>query len=195
VSSQVSTVARQAVDGRRAETLERLLAAGSEELRAVGHEALTIRSVASRAGVSPATAYTYVASKHHLFAELFSRHLDEQAAPPEAVGALARTRGVARAMAESLAAAPELATAVTPALLSSDPDVARLRLGIGTVFFVRFSEAISPDVREDRRPAVLDALVLAFSGALLQAGMGLITYADLGDRLDPVVAAILEGHL
>jgi hypothetical protein len=35
-------VARQAVDGRRAETLEKLLEAGSEELRAVGHDALTV---------------------------------------------------------------------------------------------------------------------------------------------------------
>lgn len=195
MSSQVSTVARQAVDGRRAETLERLLVAGAEELRAVGHEALTIRTVAARAGVSPATAYTYVASKHHLFAELFTRYLDEHAAPPSGVGALDRARSVTRGMAESLAAAPELAAAVTPALLSSDPDVARLRLGIGAEFFARFSAAIRPDVPEDRRPAVLDALVLAFSGALLQAGMGLLALADLGDRLDPVVAAILEGHL
>ena len=47
-------VARQAVDGRRAETLEKLLEAGAEELRAVGHEALTVRSVAARAGVTAA---------------------------------------------------------------------------------------------------------------------------------------------
>jgi hypothetical protein len=36
---------------------------------------------------------------------------------------------------------------------------------------------------------------MAFSGALLQSGMGLIAYTDLADRLDPVVAAIMEGHL
>ena len=51
------------------------------------------------------------------------------------------------------------------------------------------------DIPADRLDGVLDALVLAFSGALLQAGMGLITYTDLGDRLDSVVAAIVEGHL
>ena len=44
-----------------------------QELRAVGPEALTIRTVAGRAGVSPATAYTYFGSKNHLFAELFWR--------------------------------------------------------------------------------------------------------------------------
>ena len=72
---------RQGLNARQAETVERLLAAGLEELRAVGHEALTIRTVATRAGVSPATAYTYLASKNHLFAELFWRFLAERRRP------------------------------------------------------------------------------------------------------------------
>lgn len=191
----MSIVARQVVDGRRAETLERLLEAGSEELRAVGHEALTVRTVAARAGVSPATAYTYVASKNHLFAELFWRYLDSGRPTATGDGALARLRATTRALADQLAAAPELAAAVTPALLSSDPDVARLRLRIGGEFLARFADAIGQEVAEERIGPVLEALVMAFSGALLQAGMGLIAYTDLGDRLDPVVAAILEGHL
>ena len=79
---------------------------------------------------------------------------------------------------------------VTVALLGSDPDVARLRLRIGAEFVARFEAALG----EVDDPLVLEALTFAFSGALLQAGMGLVTYADLGDRLDGVVAAILEGH-
>ena len=35
---------------------------------------------------------------------------------------------------------------------------------------------------------------MAFSGALLQAGMGLLTYAELGERLDDVVAVVMKGH-
>ena len=77
MSSHLSALPRQGINPRQAETAERLLAAGLEELEAVGHEALTIRTVAHRAGVSPATAYTYLASKNHLFAELFSRFLAE----------------------------------------------------------------------------------------------------------------------
>lgn len=188
-------IARQAVDGRRAETLEKLLEAGAEELRAVGHEALTVRSVAARAGVSPATAYTYVASKNHLFAELFWRYLDGGRPEAAGAGALERLRATTRGMATQLAEAPELSAAVTPALLSSDPDVERLRLRIGAEFLQRFADAVGDDIPADRLDGVLDALVLAFSGALLQAGMGLITYTDLGDRLDSVVAAIVEGHL
>ena len=66
---------RQGLNPRQAETVERLLVAGEAELDEVGPDALTIRTVAQRAGVSPATAYTYLASKHHLFAELFWRRL------------------------------------------------------------------------------------------------------------------------
>ena len=37
-------------------------------------------------------------------------------------------------------------------------------------------------------PDLVDTLVLAFSGALLQAGMGLMTYTEMGERLDAAVA-------
>lgn len=191
MSSYVSNAPRQELGSRRAETVERLFAAGAEELHEVGHEALTIRSVASRAGVSAATAYTYFASKNHLFAELFWRHLAEDAdVVAQGATPVERVQDVTRRMAARLAASPALAAAVTPALLSSDADVARLRLRIGGEFLDRFSRALG----EHAEPAVLEALVLAFSGALLQAGMGVLTYTDMGERLDAVVAAILEGH-
>ncbi len=186
---------RQGLRSRQTETLSKLLVAGEEELRAVGHEALTVRTVAARAGVSPATAYTYLASKNHLFAELFLGYLaqdaDHVAAGDDAVD---RVRSVTRQMAERLAAAPELAAAVTPALLSSDPDVERLRLRIGAEFVRRFTAAVGDDAGE-RTDGLVEALTLAFSGALLQAGMGLLTYPEMGERLDHVVATIVRGNV
>lgn len=196
MSSQVSTEARRGLNPRQAETVERLVAAGGEELRAVGAEALTIRTVAARAGVSPATAYTYLASKNHLFAELFWRYLADDPDDPQQAqesDVVARLRAVTRRLARRLEAAPELAAAVTPALLGTDPDVARLRLRIGAEFVRRFRAALAP-ADEPVDDAVLDTLALAFSGALLQTGMGLLTYAELADRLDAVVAVIMKGH-
>jgi AcrR family transcriptional regulator len=190
MSSQVSASPRQGLNARQAETAERLFAAGYEELRAVGHEALTVRTVAQRAGVSPATAYTYLASKNHLFAELFWRFLAEDVEAPTGETPVARLQSVTRHLAERLAAAPELAAAVTPALLGTDPDVERLRLRIGAEFVDRFRGALG----EDADPVVLETLALAFSGALLQGGMGLMTYTELGDRLDAVVAVIMKGN-
>ena len=69
----MSTLPRRGLNARQAETVGRLLDAAEQELAAVGTERLTIRTVAGRAGVSPATAYTYFGSKNHLFAELFHR--------------------------------------------------------------------------------------------------------------------------
>jgi AcrR family transcriptional regulator len=182
---------RQGLNPRQAETVEKLLVAGEVELDEVGPEALTIRTVAQRAGVSPATAYTYLASKNHLFAELFWRRLVTDPGP-EPVGASAteRLQVVTRHMAGMLGRSPHLATAANIALLGTDPEVERLRLVIGAEFVQRFRDAIGEPVD----PRVLETLTFAFSGALLQAGMGLLTYDDLSKRLDDVVAVIMAGH-
>lgn len=188
---------RQGLNPRQAETVERLLAAGLEELRAVGHEALTVRTVAQRAGVSPATAYTYLASKNHLFAELFWRHLTSadavRAAQSAAGTATQRLQATMRALTARIVEEPELAAAVTPALLGTDPDVARLRLRIGAEFLSRFESALAePDRPAD--PGVLEVLVLTFSGALLQAGMGVMTYDEIAERLVAAVEVIMRGN-
>jgi AcrR family transcriptional regulator len=182
---------RQGLNARQAETVEKLLVAGEAELDEVGPDALTIRTVAHRAGVSPATAYTYLASKHHLFAELFWRRIVTDPGPePSGATAAERVQVFTRHMAAMLGRSPHLATAANIALLGTDPEVDRMRLVIGAEFVRRFRSAIGEPV--DTR--VLQALTMAFSGALLQAGMGLISYVDLSKRLDDVVAVIMEGH-
>jgi AcrR family transcriptional regulator len=182
---------RQGLNPRQAETVERLLAAGEAELDDVGPEVLTIRTVAQRAGVSAATAYTYLASKHHLFAELFWRRIVTDPVPePTAATATERIQAFTRHMSAMLGRSPHLATAANIALLGTDPEVERLRLVIGAEFVQRFRDAIGGPVD----PRVLEALTFAFSGALLQAGMGLVTYDELSRRLDDVVAVIMEGH-
>lgn len=194
MSSQVSTISsapRQGLNARQAETVERLLAAGAAQLQAVGHEALTIRTVAHRAGVSPATAYTYLASKNHLFAELFWRLLVEHRGPaPRGRTPAARMRSVMRELANLLAGSPALTAAVTPALLGSDADVERLRIRIGAEFLDRFRTALG----EDADPRLLDVLGLSFFGALLQVGTGFLSYDDLVARMDDAVDVIMEGH-
>jgi AcrR family transcriptional regulator len=182
---------RQGLNPRQAETVEKLLVAGEAELEAVGPEALTIRTVAQRAGVSPATAYTYLASKHHLFAELFRRRLVTDVGPEPVDGsAVDRVRVVTRHLTTMLGHSPHLAAAANIALLGTDPEVERLRLQIGSELVGRFQRAIGAPAD----PRVVEALTLALAGALLQAGMGLVTYDELSRRLDDVVAVIMEGH-
>jgi AcrR family transcriptional regulator len=191
VSSQVSTLPRRGLNARQAETVERLLDAAEQELADGGPDALTIRMVAGRAGVSSATAYTYFGSKNHLFAELFHRRvlLDH---PGQAVGPtpITRVTSVTRHLATVLAQKPHLAAAANHALLGTDPDVERLRVVIGVEIVDRFRRALGDEADAE----VLDALTLALTGALLQTGMGLISYDDLPERLDAVVATILRGN-
>jgi AcrR family transcriptional regulator len=199
VSSQLTSESpRRRLNARQSETVERLLTAGQEELRDVGHEALTIRTVALRAGVSPATAYTYLASKHHLFAELFLRHIASDDGAKVAGDTVAeRVQYAARGVVDRIVAEPELAAAVTPALLGSDPDVARLRLRIGAEFVSRFEAALHDPGTSDEPAdaAVLEVLVLTLSGALLQGGMGVMGYDEMADRLESAVAVILRGNV
>jgi len=188
VSSQVTSTPRRQLNDRQAATVQRLLDAGLAQLAEVGPETLTVRQVAERAGVSPATAYTYFSSKNHLLAELFHRALVDDAPPSPSGGtAVDRVRALTRALTDICERNPHVAAGANFALLGSDPDVQRLRLRIGGEVVTRFDAALG----DSSTPELVDALVLAFSGALLQAGMGLITYAELGDRLDTVVATIL----
>lgn len=190
-----SQALRQGLNAKQVETAERLIAAGLEELRAVGHESLTIRTVAERAGVSAATAYTYLASKNHLFVELFWRHLASGERPRLEGDVIERVQAATRGIVARIVEEPDLAAAVTPALLSADPDVARLRLRVGGEFVSRFQEGLAGGPGEVGDPDLLEALVLMFSGALLQAGMGVMTYDAMAERLAHAVAVILRGNL
>jgi AcrR family transcriptional regulator len=191
VSSQVSTLPRRGLNARQAETVERLLEAAEHELADAGVDALTIRTVAGRAGVSPATAYTYFSSRNHLFAELFHRKVLLEN-PVEITGRTPQQRvsAVTTHLARVLGEKPHLAAAANHALLGTDPDVERLRVVIGAEIVGRLRTALG----EDAAAELLDALTLALIGALLQTGMGLISYDDLADRLDAVTATILRGN-
>ena len=74
-SSMAATAAllapRRHLSDRQARTVAGLLDATVDELREVGYDGLTVRNVARRAGVAPATAYNYFASREHLVTEVF----------------------------------------------------------------------------------------------------------------------------
>lgn len=172
---------RRHLSERQARTVAGLLDATVEELRDVGYDGLTVRNVARRAGVAPATAYNYFASREHLVTEVFWRRLD--ALPETRIDrrrtAASRAAGTLAEMALLVADEPELAAACTAAMLSNDPDVKVLRDRIGLTWRLRLQAALG----DDADPAVLRSLEFAVSGAMLQAGMGHLDYTDLPDQL------------
>ena len=191
MSSLVSVQAtRRELNERQADMVRRLTHAAQDELRAVGFEGLTVRNVAGRAAVAPATAYTYFSSKNHLVAEVFWRRLSERPRPELTKSSAAeRVVAVFADLAEFLAGEQELAAATTAALLGTEPDVKALRVIVGTEINVRLAEALGPD----HSPEVLDSLGLAWNGAMLQAGMGHTSYEAMGARLSSAARLIIRG--
>ena len=189
MSSVTREPVRRHLSERQADTVARLTDAAVEEVRGTGYEGLTVRNVARRAGVAPATAYTYFASKDHLVAEVFWRRLQTQVPTEATAGATAAQRVTTAIgdLAGLVGDEPELASAVTTAMLASDPDVERVRDQIGVEVAERLQRAMGSDLDEER----LDALQLALWGAMLSAGMGYFPHAELAERMRSVVAIVL----
>jgi TetR/AcrR family transcriptional regulator, cholesterol catabolism regulator len=181
VSDPALESTRRRLTAKQADTVERLGEAAVEILTRDGFGGLTVRRVAAEAGVGAATAYTYFSSKEHLVAEVFWRRLAAAPLAPHQSGDPAtRVIEVLRHIALLVADEPEFAGAVTNALLGKDPDVQVLRLRIGQDIHDRLIAALG----EDRDPDVLESLELLYAGALVRAGMGYGTYADIADRLE-----------
>ncbi|OBG30171.1 TetR/AcrR family transcriptional regulator [Mycobacterium sp. 852002-51057_SCH5723018] len=177
---------------RQEETFRKVLAAGIETLREKSYADLTVRAVAARAKVAPATAYTYFSSKNHLIAEVYLDLVRQvpyftDVNDPMAV----RVEQTLRHLALVVADEPEVGAACTTALLSggTDPAVRAARDRIGAEIHRRIASAIGPGAN----PATVSALEMAFFGALVQAGSGQFTYREIADRIAFVVNLVLAG--
>lgn len=175
---------------RQEETFRKVLAAGVELLRESSYADLTVRAVAAKAKVAPATAYTYFSSKNHLVAEIYL-NLVRQAPYFTDVNdtRLTRVDKTLRAMALAVADEPEVAAACTTALLGggNDDAVGRVRERIGAEIHRRITSAYGPEPDQQ----LLSVLEMTFFGALVQAGSGYFTYHQIADRLTYAVATIL----
>ncbi len=180
---------RRRLTVKQAETVDRLGRAAIEVLSREGFAGLTIRMVAAEAGVGAATAYTYFSSKEHLVAEVFWRRLASTPVPPnDSPDPVVRVVAVLRQIALLVADEPELAGAVTHALLGSNPEVRHLSLGIGREIHQRLVTALGATCTPD----VVEALELMYAGALVRAGVGYASYAVIADRLETSARLLLK---
>ena len=192
LSGQMSSTTlspRRHLSERQADTVTRLVDATVAELRAHPASTLTVRRVAARAGVAAATAYTYFASKEHLVTEVFWQRLQQLDPPPlDGPGDPAERAGAALgAVALLVTDEPELAAACTVSMLAPDPEVRVLRDAIGADVAGRLVRALGDDGDDD----CVAALGLAFSGAMVQAGMGHLDYDDVPEQLATVARLVL----
>lgn len=144
-------------------------------------QGMTIRKVAAKAGVAPATAYTYFSSKNHLVAEVFYRRLSKLEAVEDGVEpGVDRAVQVLSTFITLVADEPELASASTVALLTDDPDVKPIRFNIGLNIRQRLIASLPPSCELE----VVETLEFIYAGALVRAGMGVETYGELAARVE-----------
>ena len=152
---------------RQAAVVERLLEAAADETRVQGYEGVTVRSVARRAGVAPATAYTYFAPR----TTCWPRSCGGASRPCRPAGDRRRAGGHPgrprrghrprhrrlRVLGLFMADDPTLAAACTTALLGRGPDVRALRVRFGSALHARLAAALGD---------AADEAVLRFSTSL-----------------------------
>lgn len=181
---------RRRLTPRQAAIVERLVEAAADEARDVGYDHMTVRSAARRAGVAPATAYTYFASKDHLLAEVLWRRMEAlpvlEHAPDNTP--MQRLAAELRVVGLFMADDTRLAAACTAGLLGNGPEVFSLRARFGAELHRRIADALGAA----GDPGVLRALDMAWSGAMLWAGMGHMSFADVPGALTDTARLLLR---
>jgi AcrR family transcriptional regulator len=181
VTIEIATNPRQSLSARQAKTVARLLEAGLEEIRDVGYERLSLRGVGARAGVTHTTAYSYFNSKPHLVVAIFWHHIQALPDPVLDQGA---------PLGDRLAAAlqdpgrlfldePDLTEAASAAMLLHEPDIRRARDHVGGELARRIRIALGPDAD----PWISEIVLMAFSGGMLEAGMGYFDFAGVIEHM------------
>ena len=189
----LSEVSPRRLNARQVSVVEDLVDAAEIEAAERGYEGLTVRNVAKRAGVAPATAYTYFSSKDHVLAELLwrrVRYVPEATFSPSMVVA-ERLETTVSDLGAIAGGSPEVVAACTQALLSTSPDVRGLRLKIGTEFHRRLSRAAEGEINAN----VVTILVTTYFGALLSAGMGHMDFAEVPGFVAEAARLISSGDM
>jgi AcrR family transcriptional regulator len=164
---------RRHLSDRQAEAVARLVTAAAEEVDEHPYAEISVRSIAKRAGVAAATAYTYFSSKDHLLAEVLWQRM--VASPPLVdlnQPLPVRVAEAVRSMGFGAMDNPAAVAACTTALLADGPDVKQVRTRIGDEIARRLGAALGPDAD----PAMLPVLQITYTGAILSAGMGHLRY-------------------
>jgi AcrR family transcriptional regulator len=182
--------ARRHLSERQAEVMERLLAAAAEEAAERAYGEISVRTIAKRAGVAPATAYTYFSGKDHLLAEVLWRRMQSSPGLVDLMLPLPdRVAETVRAMGFDSMGSPAVAVCTT-ALLGDGPDVKRVRARLGVEIGHRLAAALG----NAADPGVRNVLQITYTGALLSAGMGHLAFDAVPGLMAEATALMTVGE-
>jgi AcrR family transcriptional regulator len=178
----------------QAVTRRRLLEAARELASEGGYEAVNMRKVAARAGLSAPTAYQYFASKDHLLVDSMVGLVDDttsavQARPSRGGSALERTVATLRRVMRRVEKEPNLYIAMIRAYISGSPAVAHARAAMESSMRSWIDAALGSTGIGDR-----EAVVSILESVLFANMVGMVTGsrapADVANELERAVRVL-----
>jgi len=152
-----------------------------------GLDALRIRDLVARTGVSSATIYRYFASKEHLLlAALADQHFALHPpgdTPPEGVTPAERVINLLRGPTDTLTSAPRLAAAVLRAMTSGEAGVAPLLAALMEPLVEEAAHAIRPG---DPTPADYE-LARTIRAVWFAAVVGWVSAGETADSINHAI--------
>ena len=201
MKSATRVATRRPLRADAALTRQRVLDAAVELARTQPIESLTMRDIAAAANVSTATAYTYFASKEHVYAEAYVAGLHAlterlRVRPPRGATAAARVASVFRRAIEGAASTGDVVQATALALASSDPAIAPLRPVIDEAFEEWMTLALAGAEIADRAE-VLTTLQLTMFAAFVAVAHGRLTLGETSRILEVAIGRLVvdTGHM
>lgn len=184
MKSDTRVVASRPLRSDAALTRQRVLDAAVELARTQTIETLTMRDIASAANVSTATAYTYFASKEHVYAEAYVAGVHTltarlRARQPRGATAADRVASLLRRAVAGAANTGDVVQATAIALASSDPAIAPLRPGVDEAFEEWMTIALAGAEIADRA-LVVKTLQLTMFAAFVAVAHGQMTLDETG---------------
>jgi len=174
----------------QSDTRTRLLDSTVGLLRESSFDGLSVGAAAKRAGVSAANATEMFSSKNELVVEICLRRIRGVALSTDAPhGSIARVAAQLSQMMLVVAEEPAVAKACAAVYLDSGTSAAQARELIGAEIHRLIASAVGPG----SWPEVITTLELVFSGALIQAAAGSMTFDCAADRMQTAVSLILDG--
>jgi TetR/AcrR family transcriptional regulator, cholesterol catabolism regulator len=189
-ATDVADLGAQRRKRARAGTSAKLLDTAVELLRDSPFEVLTVDAVAERAGIATATAQDLFSSKNDLIIEICLRRIHDVAVSTDGNhGSIARVAAQLSQVILVVAEEPAVAAACAAVFLGDGPSADRAHELIGLEIHRLIATAVGPG----SWPEVITTLELVFSGALIQAAAGAMTFQRAADRVQTAVSLILEG--
>jgi len=177
-------------------TRRRLLDAARDLAADAGYDAVNMRRVAERAGLSAPTAYQYFSSKDHLLVDVLVDLVANttaliQARPSRRGTPADRAAATLRRVVRRVEEQPNLFVAITRAYISGSAEVAHARGAMEKSMATWIDVALGPSGIEDREA------VVAILEAVIFAGMvGLVTGRrapkEIGDELERAARTLLR---